>query len=226
VIVDSEKDAALGGEPPAEWVPLDSLVPFEGNPRRNDKTVPIVAASIRRFGWGAPMVARRANRTILAGHARRGAALLLTEQWANATTRERQAWHPDAVRVATKREVVVRFKDIDEHDAALYLVADNRIGEEHSETDDEQLAALVDELQGADVDLLDGTGLTDEAIKELLGEAAPAGDGDVTGGDPGEGRYREQFGVIVVCTGEAEQQQVYEQLKGEFPGSEVRVVTT
>src|SRR5207237_3478672 len=100
--------------PPAEWVPLASLVPFEGNPRRNDKTVPIVAASIRRFGWGAPMVARLANRVILAGHARRGAALLLAEQWAKATSRERQTWHPDAVRVATKGEVDVRFTDTDE----------------------------------------------------------------------------------------------------------------
>src|SRR5262249_53448408 len=160
-----------------------------------------------------PMVARRANRMILAGHARRGAALLLAEQWEKATTRERQAWHPDAVRVATKGEVVVRFKDIDEHDAALYLVADNRIGEEHSETDDEQLAALVEDLHGANVDLLDGTGLSDEAIKELLGEAEPTGDGDATGGDPGAGRYHEQYGVIVVCTDEGEQQSVYKQLK-------------
>src|SRR2546425_7837554 len=94
-----EKTEQRDAAPPAEWVPLSSLVPFEGNPRRNDKTVPIVAASIRRFGWGAPMVARRANRTILAGHARRGAALLLAEQWTKATTRERQSWHPDAVRV-------------------------------------------------------------------------------------------------------------------------------
>lgn len=170
------------------------------------------------------MVARRANRTILAGHARRGAALLLAQQWAKATTRERQSWHSDAVRVATKGEVVVRFKDIDEHDAALYLVADNRIGEEFSETDDDHLAAIVEELRGADVDLLDGTGLTDEAIKALLGDGAPDSDVGATGGDPGAGRYQEQYGVIVVCDGEAEQQQVYERLKEQ--GFNCRVVVT
>lgn len=168
----------------AEWEQLASLVPFVGNPRRHERAVPIVAASIRRFGWGAPIVARRAGRVIIAGHTRREAALLLVEQWAKATSRERAVWHPEAVRTVTAGEVPVRWKDLDEHDAALLLVADNRIGEEYSETDDAELAQLLQRLGSEGVDLIEGTGLDDAAIKELLGEDPAPGDGSTGGAGP------------------------------------------
>jgi len=216
--------APLTAEPPAaEWVPLDSIVPYSRNPRRNDKTIPVVADSIRRFGWGAPIVARRETRTIIAGHARRGAALLLAKQWDKATSRERATWHADATRVATKGEVVARFVDLGEHDALLALIADNRIGEELSETDNESLAALMQELQAAHVDVLNGTGFSQESLDKLIAEAAGEGDGS-TGGDPGDGRYQQQFGCIVICQDESEQQRVYEELRTE--GYNVKVVTT
>lgn len=208
----------------AEWVPLASLIPNEKNPRKNDRTVPVVASSIRRFGWGSVIVARRENRQIIAGHTRRRAALLLAQQWAKASSRERKQWHPEAVRTATTGDVPVRWKDLDAHDAALLLVADNKIGETYSETDDDKLADLVRGLlsEDADIDLLDGTGFEEAALKALLdGEPQPE---DVTGGDPGDGRYKEQYGVIVVCANESEQARVYEQLKGE--GFDCKVVVT
>ena len=210
--------------PAAEWTPVASLVPYGRNPRRNDKTVTVVADSIRRFGWGAPIVARRETRTIIAGHARRGAALHLAQQWQKATSRERQTWHPDAVRVATQGEVVVRFVDLDEHESVLALIADNRIGEELSETDDEALAALLQELQAAHVNVLQGTGFSEESLAALLAEAAGDPGAGGTGGDPGEERYKSQFGVIVICADEPEQARVYEQLRGE--GLNCRVVVT
>ena len=203
-----------------EWVPRADLHGWPKNPRKNDATVPIVADSIRRLGFGAPILARRQNHQIVAGHTRASACDLLVKRWQKATTRERQTWHPDAVRVATRGEVVVRFVDLDEHDSTLLALADNRIGE-HSAWDEEQLAGVLGDLGGDGVDLLDGTGFTDADIKKLL-------DGDdgsgATGGDPGEDRYRNQFGVIVVCADEKEQARIYEQLRGE--GYNCKVVVT
>lgn len=209
----------------AEWVPLASLTPNEKNPRKNDRTVPVVASSIRRFGWGSVIVARRENRQIIAGHTRRRAALLLAQQWTRASSRERKQWHPEAVRTATTGDVPVRWKDLDAHDAALLLVADNRIGETYSETDEDKLANLVRGLlsEDADIDLLDGTGFEEDALKAIL-DGEPPPPEDVTGGDPGDGRYKSQFGVIVICADESEQARVYEQLKGE--GFDCKVVVT
>jgi hypothetical protein len=221
--VEEPKTESATSPPPAaaEWMPLSRLVPFAGNPRRNDKTVPVVADSIIRFGFNAPIIARRNDGTILAGHARAGAAALIAKRWGKATTRERETWHPDARRVAEKGEVVVRLVDLDSHDSELYLIADNRIGESLSETDDEQLATILRALRDEDVDITLGTGISDEEVARLLDgvEAAAA-----TGGDPGEDRYSSQYGVIVICAGEQEQQRVFEQLKAQ--GFDCKIVVT
>lgn len=205
--------------PAAEWVARSTLHGWEKNPRKNEATVPIVADSIRRFGFGAPLVCRLEDRRILAGHTRAAACDLLVQRWEKATTRERQTWHPEAVRVATKGELVARFVDLDEHDAQLLAVADNRIGE-HSTWDDELLASVLRDLERGGADLIDGTGLTDADIKKLLDGGAEG----ATGGDPGEERYKNQYGVIVMCTDEAHQAEVYEQLKDE--GFDCKVVVT
>ncbi len=41
-----------------EWVPIDRLHANPANPRKNDEAVPHVAASLKRFGWRQPLVAR------------------------------------------------------------------------------------------------------------------------------------------------------------------------
>lgn len=58
----------------AEWFPIAKLVGWKDNPRVNEKAIPAVAESIYRFGFGAPIVARLANREIIAGHTRVAAA--------------------------------------------------------------------------------------------------------------------------------------------------------
>lgn len=148
----------------ATWEPLDSLVPYAGNPRKHDADVPELATGIIRLGWGAPIIARAANRMIVGGHGRRLAALEVIARWTRATTRERAQWNPDAVRVAERREVPVRLRDLDEHDSYLLLVADNMIGERLSETDEEKLAALVKKLSLDGVEIMGGTGLDQQII--------------------------------------------------------------
>lgn len=93
-------------EPAAEWVALDALKPWAKNPRENAKAIAKIAASIKRFGFGAPIVARKADGEIIAGHTRYEAAKKLGLD-----------------------RVPVRYLDLDPADAHLLALADNRLGE-------------------------------------------------------------------------------------------------
>jgi ParB-like chromosome segregation protein Spo0J len=91
----------------AEMVDPSTLRPWPQNPRKNDgEPVDRVAASIQRFGFAAPIVARLETREIIAGHTRWKAAIKLK-----------------------LLEVPVRFLDLDEREARLLALADNRLGE-------------------------------------------------------------------------------------------------
>jgi hypothetical protein len=71
--------------------------------------------------------------------------------------------------------------------------------------------------------------LTRGALDELLASIVPdmpeAGEGGAAPNlDPGEGRYKEQYGVIIICESEAEQERTYTALTGQ--GYTCRVVVT
>ena len=50
-------------------LPLGQIIPYVRNPRRNEKAVATVAASIQEFGWRQPIVVDEAM-VVLAGHTR------------------------------------------------------------------------------------------------------------------------------------------------------------
>ena len=50
---------------------IDSIRPYENNPRKNDSAVDAVAASLREFGFRQPIVVD-ADGVIVAGHTRSG----------------------------------------------------------------------------------------------------------------------------------------------------------
>jgi len=144
----SKMDAA------ATWEAIDSLTPWDRNPRRNDHAVKTVADSIRRFGFGSPIIARTADRVVIGGHTRLKAAQSLGMD-----------------------KVPVRFLDLDPAEAAALALADNKLGE-LAEWDDEAVADILGELeqQGTPID---GLGWDDDELRELLGdgiEAAPPSD--------------------------------------------------
>ena len=55
---------------------LEELQPYENNPRKNDKAVPLVANSIKEFGFKVPIIVDK-NGVIVAGHTRYLAAMNL-----------------------------------------------------------------------------------------------------------------------------------------------------
>lgn len=114
-------------EPAAEWVDPRSLVPWAENPRQRPAAAVVaeLAQAIRTVGWGAPILARRKDRRIVAGHTRHAAALQL------------------------KLDVVpVRFLDLTNDQAAALAVADNRL-QERGKWDRERLGAVLKELPPA-----------------------------------------------------------------------------
>lgn len=142
-------------EPAAEWVAVEDLKPWVDNPRKNDKAVAQLARSIKRFGFGNPVLARRANGEVIAGHTRLKAA----------------------IRLGLKM-VPVRYLDLDPADAHLLALADNKVGE-LADWDDDKLAAVLHQLQAEDTELLEGTGFSDKELAKLLGDEDDASADDL-----------------------------------------------
>ena len=137
-----------------ELRPIDSIRPYDQNPRLNDSAVDAVAASLKEFGWRQPVVVD-ADGVIVVGHTRWKAAQKL-----GMTT--------VPVHVA---------KELTPAQARAYRIADNQtatIAEWDLELLPVEIAAL-DDL-GFDTGLL---GFSDEQLAEILGTPAPAVDEDV-----------------------------------------------
>ena len=64
-------------EAAAIWEDITKLVPWDDNPRDNKRAIQSVADSIKRFGFGAPIIARKADQMVIAGHTRLAAAKVL-----------------------------------------------------------------------------------------------------------------------------------------------------
>jgi len=136
-------------DPAATWEPIDSLTPWDRNPRKNDgEPVDRVAASIKRFGFAAPIVARTSDRVIIAGHTR---------------------WK--AARKLGMDKVPVRFVDLDPDQAAALALADNRLTET-TPWDDDGLAGVLRDLEAAQVPL-DGLGWSADELDALLKSTEP-----------------------------------------------------
>ncbi|MHC4512462.1 MAG: DNA modification methylase [Planctomycetota bacterium] len=125
------------------WVAIDEVFLSPSNPRVNDEAVPHVAASIRRFGFQQPMVAKRSGE-VIAGNVR---------------------WK--AAKEMGLTEVPVVWFEGSDLDATAYQIADNRT-HEYSSWDQGALGRLLEELRQEDA--LDGVGYSVDEIDELLAE--------------------------------------------------------
>lgn len=127
----------------AEYVPIAHLKGWKDNPRKNDQAVQPLMDSIKRFGFAAPVVARKADKMIIAGHTRVKAALELR-----------------------LTDIPVRYLDISEEDAKLLALADNKLGE-IAKWDEAKLSAVLRELDEAGADL-EGLGWIHDEVDELI----------------------------------------------------------
>ena len=158
-------------EAAAVWHPVSELVPWDKNPRVNDHVVDDIANSIKRFGFSAPIVARKADNMVIAGHTRLKAAVKLG--------------------LAT---VPVRFMDLDPADSELLALADNKLNE-LAFWDEGELARIISELGEDDV-LVAGfdedetmrlLASMDEALPASVREVETLEDGEAGSGDAGQG---------------------------------------
>lgn len=136
-----------------EYVDATSLVPMEGNPRKNDVAIPKVVESIRRFGWTNPILAARASRIVVAGHTRLEAA--------------KRMGLP---------QVPVIWLDMDPVTSRLYNLADNKLAQ-ISEWDDTALVAMLEELRVEDAAGLAIAGFDEAEMNKLLDSVRGAADG-------------------------------------------------
>ncbi|MCB9833804.1 MAG: DNA modification methylase [Planctomycetes bacterium] len=139
-----------------EWTPIERLHENPANPRHNDEAVPHVAASIKRFGWRQPVVARPSGE-VIAGNTRLKAA-----------------------RSLGMTSVPVVWFDGPDIEATAFGIADNRT-HEFAEWDEPALAQLLKELR--DEDALDGTGYDDDDLDALIAELEDEIENDLD--DPG-----------------------------------------
>jgi len=126
------------------YTPISDLKEWKNNPRKNDHAVEEVAKSIKRFGFASPIIARKKDKMVIAGHTRLAAA-----------------------RVLNIDVVPVRFVDLDPTEAQLLALADNKIGE-IADWDQDLLSEVLTDLKDAD---LTGIGFSDAELDELIQEA-------------------------------------------------------
>ena len=132
------------GESIGTYTPIEDLKEWDNNPRHNDHAVDEVAKSIKRFGFASPIIARKEDNMVIAGHTRLAAARSLGLD-----------------------TVPVRFVDLDPTEAQLLALADNKIGE-LADWDQDLLSEILTDLKDED---LSGIGFSDAELQELIEEA-------------------------------------------------------
>ena len=178
-----------------EQIPVSDLIPYARNARtHSEQQVAQIAGSIQEFGFCNPVLIDGQN-SIIAGHGRVMAAGRL------------------------KLETVpcIRLTHLSDAQRRAYILADNRIAL-NSGWDTEMLANELSDLHADDLDL-GLLGFDALELGKLLDLPAEPQEEAIP-----ESAYSNQYGVIVVCESEQQQQQIYERLMSE--GLNCKVVTT
>jgi ParB-like chromosome segregation protein Spo0J len=77
-------------------IPVDQVIPYEDNPRKNQDAVAAVAASIEEFGFQQPIVTA-SEMVVIVGHTRLMAARQLGLKKFGSRTEKR--WHLSAAKI-------------------------------------------------------------------------------------------------------------------------------
>ncbi|WP_081851842.1 ParB/Srx family N-terminal domain-containing protein [Caballeronia zhejiangensis] len=189
--------------------PLDKLIPYAKNPRTHSEAqVAQIQASMQEWGFTVPILVSE-DGTIIAGHGRVLAARNL-------------GYESIPVMIARGWSKTQR---------RAYVIADNKLAL-NGHWDIELLSAELSDLalDGFEADVLGFSGddllhLTDEIDSLTPDGATRAVQVSDAKDAPSENgfRYSRQYGVIVICNDEAEQQTTYDALLQQ--GYQLKVVT-
>jgi hypothetical protein len=172
-----------------DWVPIDQVQPYPGNPRTHHDIVGI-ANSLRTFGWQQPLVVDEAH-VLIVGHGRYQAALGI-----QATT--------VPIHVA---------RNLTPAQVAAYRLADNKSAEGSGWDEPKLILELQGLRESGDEELISLAGFD---LKAALDQAdageEPAGD---TEPQFTEGLV---YRVVVDCADEQDQAALIERLEGEGRG--------
>jgi ParB-like chromosome segregation protein Spo0J len=166
-----------------QW-PLERLIEYARNPRKNDHAVEKIAAAIHEFGFRVPILAK-SDGLVIDGHLRLKAARKL----------------------GMETVPVLLADDMSDNQVRAFRLSVNKMAD-LAEWDDAMLSLELSALQIEDFDL-GLTGFEPGEMDRLMDGAAPDDDTD-----PGGIDYEEKFSVLVECTSEHHQADVFDQLQG------------
>ena len=146
----------------AEWTHISKICEWEENPRFNEAAIDAVADSIKKFGFSSPIVARKEDGRIIAGHTRFKAAQQIGLEI-----------------------IPVRFMDLSEQEANALALADNRLGE-ISSWDDAMLGQVLEKLKEENFEM-EILGFSEQVMNQLLGDWEDPFWGDEFEGDNPQG---------------------------------------
>lgn len=126
-------------------VGINEIIPYEKNPRRNEKAVEAVANSIKEFGWKNPIIVDK-DMVIISGHTRRLAALKL----------------------GLETVPVIIADDMTDEQVRAFRLADNRVAS-FSTWDEKKLEQEIGEISSID---LSDFGFKQDDIQDVFREQA------------------------------------------------------
>lgn len=179
------------------YVETSEIRSYENNPRQNDEAAEKLAAIIERYGFRQPLLLTNdRDKQIVCGETRLKAAKIL----------------------GMERLPVMYADDMNEDEIRAFRIADNKTSE-YAQWDEEKLMAEFEALAENAAFDISMTGFDEKEYLKFMekeGEALSAAADDF--------HYKEQYGVIVMCKDEAEQEQVYTALQEQ--GYDCKVVAT
>lgn len=126
-------------------IELRKIIPYENNPRKNEKAVDAVMQSIKQFGFKNPIIVDE-NMVIISGHTRRLAALKLSMD----------------------KVPVIIAKDLTEEQVRAFRLADNRVAS-FSSWDEAKLKEEIADINNID---LSDFGFKKDKIDDIFREKA------------------------------------------------------
>jgi ParB-like chromosome segregation protein Spo0J len=135
--------------PNLKQIPIDHLVPYAKNPRKIIKAIPLVAESIKSFGFNVPItINNMIDKIIVSGHTR----------------------YEAAKKLGMENVPYIELNHLSDMDIRKYRLADNRVADE-SEWDKNLLRNELAELElnsKLDAEWFKNIGFTQEEIAQAL----------------------------------------------------------